>query len=120
MSRQFTIAARGRLTVPALFAFALAERVSSLYLAEGLVSYQNLLETESYRQPLANFAWDLFRYTDLPLLASQAAPRRIFLAGAVDASNNRMSPDAVRRIYSSPNVQISAEPAWDEAALNAI
>ncbi len=111
------VAARGRLTVPALFAFAASPLANSLYLAGGLISYQNLLETENYREPLANFGWDLFRRTDLPLLAAQAAPRRVHLAGAVDASGNSMDLDTVRRIYSSGNVQFSASPAWDEGAL---
>jgi hypothetical protein len=114
------MAARGRLTVPALFAFAASPLADSLYLADGLISYQNLLETENYREPVANFGWDLFRRTDLPLLAPQAAPRRIHLAGAVDASGNGMDLSLVRRIYSSENVQFSASPAWDEGALGTI
>jgi hypothetical protein len=118
--RVIVMAARDRLTVPALFAFAASPLADSLYLAGGLISYQNLLETENYREPLANFGWDLFRRTDLPLLAAQAAPRRIHVAGAVDASGNAMDLSFVRRIYSSENVQFSAAPAWDEGALGAL
>ena len=115
---QVAIAARGLLTVPALFAFTAAEEVKSLYLSGGLVSYQSVLETEVYEAPLANFAWNLFRATDLPALASQAAPRRIHLAGTIDAANSLVSGDELKRIYRSRNVAISEHPAWDEAALS--
>ena len=114
---RLALAARGRLTVPALFAFAASQDVGSLYLAAGLVSFQNLLETEMYYQTLANFAWDLFRFTDLPILAAQSAPRRIHLAGAMNAANDRMDINEVRGIYPGRHIEISSEPAWDEAAL---
>jgi dienelactone hydrolase len=119
------IAARGRLTVPALFAFASSEAAVALYSAAGLASFQSLLETENYQQPLANCAQGLFHSTDLPLLAAQAAPRRILLAGAVDGANKRMEVQEVRRIYAGhtgagQNVQISAGAAWDETVLGAL
>ncbi|MBV9502960.1 MAG: acetylxylan esterase [Acidobacteriaceae bacterium] len=114
------LAARGRLTVPALFAFAASPDIRSLYLAGGLISFQSVLETEIYHQPLANFAWDLFRATDLPLLAMQSAPRTIHLAGAVDGANQRVSVAELRRIYSSANLRFSSEPAWDDSALGSI
>jgi hypothetical protein len=103
--------------VPAFFAFAASSQIDSLYLAGGLASYRNILDTENYHQPLSIFAWELFRLTDLPKLAAQANPRRIHLAGAVDAANNRMDAAAVRNIYPGPNVEISAEPSWEENAL---
>lgn len=114
---RLAVAAKGRLTIPALFAFAASPVIDSLYLAGGLVSYRNLLETENYREPLSNFAWDLFRVIDLPQLAGQAAPRRLHLAGTVDAANNRMDPAVLRTIYSAGNTTISAEPLWDEDSL---
>ncbi len=116
-NRPLALAARGRLSVPALFAFAASKDVSSLYLAGGLVSLRSVLETEIYSQPLSNFAWNLFRQTDLPLLAAQAAPRRIHLAGAVDASERPVAADELRRIYSSANVEISDGPGWDDRSL---
>ena len=78
---KLVMAARGRLTVPALFAFAASPLADSLYLAGGLDCYRSVLETEQYRQPLSNFAFDIARITDLPRLAAQAAPRSIRLAG---------------------------------------
>ena len=119
--KPLVIAASGRLTIPALFAFAILPEVDALYLNGGLASYQSLLETENYRQPLANFAWDLFRCTDLPQVAASAAPRRIHLAGAVDGAGNRMDRDAVRALYSAAqNVEASPEPSWNESALGAL
>lgn len=119
-ARSVSLAARGQLTVPALFAFNAGSEIDSLYLAGGLVSFQNLLETEVYRHPLANFAWDLFRATDLPLLASQSAPRKIHLAGTVDASNNLVSREEVQRLYSGANLTISSEATWDEKSLGSV
>jgi dienelactone hydrolase len=120
--KQLAITARGRLTVPALFAFASSHIATSLYLAAGLASFESLLETENYQQPLASFAWDLFHSTDLPLLAAQAAPRRIHLAGTVNGANVKMDIREVQRIYAATvaagsTVQISPEAAWNEPAL---
>jgi len=118
--RRIVMAARGRLTVPGLFAFAASPLADSLYLASGLISYQNLLETENYRAPLASFEWDVFRRTDLPLLAAQAAPRSVHLAGPVNAAGNVVDASLVQRIYSGANARFSAFPAWDETAFAAL
>ncbi|HEX7362037.1 MAG TPA: acetylxylan esterase [Bryobacteraceae bacterium] len=118
--RQIALAARGRLTVPALFAFNAYKEINSLYLAGGLVSYQNLLETEIYKQSLANFGWNLFHLTDLPLLASQSAPRHIHLAGAVNAKNEVLPVEEVRRLYPSQNIKVSKSADWNEAIFRSI
>jgi dienelactone hydrolase len=119
-NRRIAVAARGRLTVPALFAFQVCGKIDSLYLAGGLVSYQNLLQTEMYRQSLANFAWNLFHQTDLPLLASQSAPRRIQIAGAVDAANVPVPLSELGKIYASTNIKLREAADWNETALGAI
>jgi hypothetical protein len=54
------------------------------------------------------------------LLAAQAAPRRVHLAGVVDGAGNPVDLSFVRRIYSSENVQVSAEPAWNQAGLGSL
>jgi dienelactone hydrolase len=115
-----SIAARGSLSVPALFVFAASSDINSLYLAGGLFSYRSVLQTEVYKQPLANFSWDLFRNTDLPLLAAGATPRRVHLAGALDASGHPVPLTELRRVYSSSNVQFSPEPAWDDTTLASV
>lgn len=119
-NHRIAIAARGRLTVPALFAFNVYSKIDSLYLAGGLTSYRSILETEMYNQPLANFAWNLFHQTDLPLLAAQSAPRRIQIAGAIDAANSAVPLSQLGKVYSSTNVKLLETAAWNETALGAI
>lgn len=118
--KPLALAARGRLTVPALFAFAASQEVGSLYLAGGLSSFKSILETEQYAQPLANFAWDLFRFIDLPELAAQSAPRPIHLAGAVDGGNRRLSLAEIQHVYTSGNLRFSSEPKWDATRLASV
>ena len=118
LGRPIAVAARGRLTVPALFAFSACSIPDWLYLAAGLVSYRSVLETEEYRAPLSNFEWNIFSETDLPLLVARAAPRRVHLAGPIDGSGKIVSQDSVRRIYNSANVSVSEDAAWDETALS--
>jgi dienelactone hydrolase len=118
--RKLVVAARNRLTVPALFAFAASPLADSLYLAGGLNSYRSVLETEQYQQPLSSFAFDIARLTDLPQLAVQSAPRPIRLVGTVDAAGKRMDVASVRAVYATENVVISAEPTWDQVALGSL
>jgi hypothetical protein len=119
-NQRISIAASGSLTVPALFAFASDQRIDSLYLCGGLISFRSLLETEIYQQTLANFAWKLFTVTDLPALAAESAPRPIHVAGAANGAGRRMTPEAAREVYPSRNVQISDKAAWDVKALAAV
>jgi dienelactone hydrolase len=118
--QRISVAARGSLTVPTLFAFASDRAIDSLYLCGGLISFRSLLETEIYQETLANFAWKLFTATDLPALAADSAPRAIHVAGAINAAGTRMTVEAAREVYPSPNVRISGHPAWDVKALAAV
>jgi dienelactone hydrolase len=117
--RRLVIAAKGRLTVPALLAFAAAPLADSLYLAGGLVSFQNLLENEEYRQPLASFEWEMLQKGDLPQLAERAA-RPIHLAGTVDARGNTMDTSSLGRVYASDRIRFSPTPQWDQQAFEAM
>jgi dienelactone hydrolase len=120
--RRLVIAALGKLTAPAIFAAALDSKIDALYLAGGLVSYRNLIETEDYTYPLANFAPNLLNHADLPELLATLAPRRVTLAGAVDAANRTLDPASVRKIYgaadSSGNLTILPRPQWDLETLS--
>lgn len=115
--RRLVIAALGRLTVPALIAAALDPKIDALYLAGGLVSYRNLVQTEDYTYPLANIAPNLLKYADLPDLAATLAPRRVTLAGATDATGRTLDSSEVRRIYSAAeragNLTVVQDPQWD-------
>ncbi len=119
-NRQVSLAARGRLTIPSLFAFAADVNLASLYLCGGLASYRSLLEVEDYSQPLANFAWNLFRQTDLPQLAETSAPRRIHISGALNGAGQELPEDIVRRMYPGGNVTISSGARWDDETLEGI
>lgn len=110
--RRLAVAALGKMTVPALFAAALDRGIDSLYLAGALVSFQNVLETEYHDHPFANFVPNLLQHTDLPEVAASVAPRRVVLAGAVDARNRRLEVEAVRRIYAGGNVEVLAQADW--------
>ncbi len=93
-------AARGKLTVPALFAAALNKEISEVYLAGGLIPFRNLVDTENYDYPFANFVPNLLRHTDLPDVAATVAPRRVTLAGTVDAAGHTVEAGTVSGVYS--------------------
>ena len=125
------LAARGILTIPALFAASLEPGIRAVYLAGGLVSFQSVIETEeylggNYHNPatavpagfFSSFVPDLLRHTDLPEVAASTAPRRVILAGVIDAAGKKMDPGAVTRIYESArNAQVLPEAAWTASAL---
>ena len=96
--RGIIVAARDKMTVPALCAAALERRISKLYLTRHLASWRSLVESETYSQPLANFVPGILRATDLPEIARSIAPRIVTIAGALDASG-RLLP--------------GTQPAWD-------
>ncbi len=112
------LAARGILTVSAQFAAALEPAIDSLYLADGLISFRSIVETEIYKYPFGNFVPNLLAHTDLPELTAALAPRQVTLAGAIDGSGSRLSVEAVQAAHSSaPNLRILPSPAWTPAAI---
>ncbi len=116
--RRIVVAARGFLTVPALMAAALEPAIGGLYLAGGLISFRDVIDTEKYVCPMGNFVPDLLKHTDLPELVTGLAPRRVVLAGAVNAAGARMEAPEVLRIHSnSPHVEAIPQPLWEPAAL---
>jgi cephalosporin-C deacetylase-like acetyl esterase len=112
-ARGVAIAARGTMTAPALFAAALDARIQTAYLAGGLVSYRNLVETEDYNYPLANIAPRMLERADFPQLAASMAPRRVTIAGAVNAAQRAPGVEDVKRIYAGANVVVRAGAAWN-------
>src|SRR5947209_8567877 len=85
-------------------AAALEPRVARTYLARHLASWRSVAESEQYSQPLANFAVDILRHTDLPQIARSIAPRPVIVAGAVDASG--------KLLRQAPYTEFREEPAW--------
>ena len=106
------VAAREKMTVPALCAAALEPRIAKLYLARHMVSWRSLVEAETFTQPFANFVPGVLRATDLPEIARRIAPRPVVVAGAVDASGH-VVPKA-----QSPYADYREEPAWDFRVLS--
>lgn len=121
--RTVKLAASRRLTVPALCAAVLDPNIQALYLAGGLVSFASIVGTENYRHPLSNFAPRFLDCTDLPELAAKLAPRPVLLAGAVDARDDTLDQDAVRKAYSAAvqagNLRVAAKAEWTGAGLTA-
>ncbi|HLK20781.1 MAG TPA: acetylxylan esterase [Bryobacteraceae bacterium] len=112
------LAARGQLTVPALCAASLLSKVGGLYLADHLLSWRSLAETENYQHPFANFIPDVLRSTDLPQIAATIAPRKIVLAGVLDGAGKSLTAAGAKRLYTSSNIEIRQEAAWDSDALS--
>jgi hypothetical protein len=51
-------------------------------------------------------------HTDLPEVAASIAPRRIVLAGAVDARNETADVAVVRQLYAGGNFSIEPDAQW--------
>jgi cephalosporin-C deacetylase-like acetyl esterase len=69
------MAAREKMTVPALCAAALEPRIAKLYLARHMGSWRSVTESEDETIPLVNLVPDALRVTDLPQIARSIAPR---------------------------------------------
>ena len=109
---QIVVAARDKMTVPALCAAALEPRIAKLYLAKHLASWRSILEQPDYNYPFANFAWDVLRFTDLPAIAASVAPRPVIVAGAVDPMG--LPAPNPRALYAD----YREEAKWDFASLS--
>lgn len=80
------VAARDKMTVPALCAAALEARIGSVYLANPLASWRSLTASEAYSHPFANFVPGVLAKTDLPQIERAIAPRRVVKGEAWDAA----------------------------------
>jgi hypothetical protein len=119
--RDIYVAALGKLTVPALFAAALDPAIKRLYVVGGLVSFQNLVEHETYQHSFANFIPNLLNHTDLPKVAASISPRKLVLAGSIDANCNPVGIAELRAIYSEAdragNLSVVASGEWSAQVL---
>ena len=117
LRRSVTVAASGTMTVPALFAAALEPEIRSIYLAGGLSSYRNIVETEEPSHTFASFVPDILAHVDLPEVVSGLAPRRVVIAGAVDAGNTSHSMPELQTIYaeavSRGHVELRETISWN-------
>ena len=108
------LAARDKMTVPALVAAALEPRVATTYLARHLVSWRSTAELEDYSCPLASLAPNALQAADLPQIARLIAPRAVIVAGAIDAAGHLLPRG------DAPYADYREQPAWDFAALSRI
>jgi hypothetical protein len=106
------LAARDRMTVPALCAAALEPRIAKTYLARHLVSWRSAAETENYTCPLASLVPNPLASADLPEIAKMIAPRAVTVAGAVDASGGLLPRG------SAPYADYREQPTWDADTLS--
>jgi cephalosporin-C deacetylase-like acetyl esterase len=75
--RRITLAARDKMTVPALCAAALDSRVDRVLAAGGLKSWRSLTQSEDYKEPFANFLPGVLSVTDLPAIRESLGPRLV-------------------------------------------
>jgi hypothetical protein len=79
-----------------------------------LVSFREIVETENYKTPLACFLPGVLLHTDLPEIAASLVPRRVSLAGTVNAAGATMDVAAVSKVYgNSPHLKVLPEARWD-------
>jgi dienelactone hydrolase len=114
----FVLAASGRLTLPALFAAALDPKITQVYLSGGLVSYRSIVDSEEYNAPFSDFVPDILLHTDLPEIAASLAPRRLRLAGTIDATGEHVPEEKVRAIYGGSHIEVRPRAQWDEESLS--
>jgi hypothetical protein len=119
--RSIHLAARGRLTFPALLAAALDPQLASLYLSGGLAAVRLLTEVELPMQPFAQYVPGWLNQTDIPDLITSLAPRKVVWSGPVDASSFPLETAAQAEIFSasvaSGNLSLPGPEKWSAEIL---
>lgn len=115
---RISLAARGSMTVPAVFASVLDTQVQSLLLSGGLASFRSVIEHEVYDHPFSNFVPRLLRSTDLPELLAGLVQTKVVLAGFEDGAGEALTPQDVRDLYPGDHIQVEESARWDENALS--
>jgi cephalosporin-C deacetylase-like acetyl esterase len=80
--KELVLAAREKMTVPALCAAALETKVGKVYLARHMMSWRNVAEAETSAVPTANLVPGAILLTDLPEIARSIAPRQVVMGTA--------------------------------------
>jgi len=97
----FIAVGKGSGTIPLLHAAAMDQKIATLILEEGLVSWMSMVEKPYHRQQLDNVVPKALRVYDLPDLAAVMAPRTLVLANMVDAVGHLIQTDELARLYSA-------------------
>jgi hypothetical protein len=114
--RRVVLAARGPMAVPALCAAALEPAIETTYLSGGLISWSSLMDGDEYAEPFANFIPGVLKKTDLPFVARAVLPRRVVIAGAVDARGRTVDRKIVGDLYGT-GVDVRPKADWSMDAL---
>jgi hypothetical protein len=69
-----------------------------------------------YDHPFANFVPGFLQHTDLPEVMASIAPRRVTLAGTVNAKGKTMEVESARQIYAGANqggnISMQSDAGW--------
>jgi dienelactone hydrolase len=119
--RRIAVGAQGKMTVPASIAAYLDKTIDSVYLSGGLISFRNLLDTEAYKHPFANFVPRILEYPDLPEMIKSLAPRKVILAGAIDAAGKQVAAKTAADEHdNAKHITIKPQPSWDIASFESL
>jgi cephalosporin-C deacetylase-like acetyl esterase len=82
--KKVVLAAREKMSVPALCAAALEPNVSKVFLARPMPSWRSVAEDENQTCPLANIVPGALSVADLPQIVRSVAPRPVTVGGSWD------------------------------------
>jgi dienelactone hydrolase len=102
--RRLILAAHRHATVAALVAAALDSAVETVYLSEGLLSFESVAASENYQASFANFVPRLLVSTDLPEIAASIRPRKVVVAGALTGAGTAATVVETGRLYGPERV----------------
>ena len=90
---------KGAGTVPLLHAAAFDNRITTLIIEEGLVSWKMVVESKYHRNQLDNVVLGALTAYDLPILAATLAPRTLVLANLANPVGHLLSVSEVADRY---------------------
>jgi dienelactone hydrolase len=97
-----------------LHAAAINDRVKSVTIDGGLVSWDNVLRTPISHNQLANVVPGVLAQYDLPDLAAAIAPRPLTIRNPVDAAGKPLSKEGAEEAYKSVRAAYKAANASDK------
>jgi hypothetical protein len=96
---RLSVVGQGSGGILALFAAALDERIRTAVCCQSLLSYREVAASEFHSWRPVDFVSGILPVCDLPQAAACVAPRRLVLAGPVDALRRRVAQADAERAY---------------------
>ena len=96
---RLSVVGQGSGGILALFAAALDERIRTAVCCQSLLSYREVAASEFHSWRPVDFVSGILPVCDLPQAAACVAPRRLVLAGPVDAMRRRVAQADAERAY---------------------